>query len=59
MKRALGTLDIVETVSPRVMRWSESDVELMRDGIRQLEAVLENARAELHVAESRLRAQAC
>lgn len=49
----------VEPSSERVLTWTESDLALMRDGIRQMEDALERARADLRFAESRLHAQAC
>lgn len=57
-----GLVDSLETdtgMTERVLKWTESDVELMRQSVRQLEQVLETARAELRFAESHLSARRC
>jgi GAF domain-containing protein len=59
MKLAAGPLYFAEAVPDRVMHWTENDLALMRDGIRQMENALERARADYRHAEARLHAQAC
>ncbi len=55
-----GLVDSLETnqgMNERVLRWTEGDVELMRQSVAQLEQVLEMARANLRFAEARLSAK--